>query len=243
MQYEPWQEWGVNPKSEVTLEGRAKGDLPEMECTKQLVRLISPVYQPGMRILDVGCNVGHYLRALRRLDPNINYVGVDAYPNYIKEAKEIFGENERTTFLVKDVMQPLFPRSSFDIVFCCNLILHLPDFKIPVRNLLESTKRACFIRTLLGDQTTIVKLIKKHVFDAEGNPLAFRYLNTYKLDYFVYYIKDLGWNVAVIEDEFAPEVLTDEYINVKGGTGTRIVGGKQVESNIIYEWKFLKITR
>lgn len=243
MKHEPWQEWGENPEAEATLEGWARGDLPEMECTKQLVRLISPVYQPGMRILDVGCNVGHYLRALRSLDPNINYVGVDAYPIYIEKAKAIFGENERTAFLVKDVMEPLFPDCPFDIVFCCNLILHLPDFKLPVRNLLKSTRRVCFIRTLLGEQTTIVKLVKKHVFDAEGNPLAFRYLNTYKVDYFVNYIKDLGWNVTVIEDEFTPEVLADEFISVKRGVGTRIVGGKQVESNIIYEWKFLEITR
>lgn len=243
MKYEPWQYWAVKPEGEAVLEARARGELPEMECTQQLVRLISQVYQPGMRILDVGCNVGHYLPALRRLDPDINYVGVDAYPIYIEKAKAIFGENERTAFLVKDIMEQLFPDRPFDIVLCCNLIVHLPDFRLPVRNLLESTKGVCFIRTFLGEKTTLVKYVEKHEFDAEGNPLAFRYLNTYNVDYFVNYIKDLGWKVKVIEDEFRPEVIADEFTRVKKGAGTRIVNGKQADANIIYEWKFVEITR
>lgn len=243
MKYEPWQVWARKPETEAIDEARARGDLPEMESAKQLVRLVSEVYQPGMRILDIGCNVGHYLRGLRRLDPNIRYVGVDAYPHYIEKAKAIFGEDERAAFLVKDIMEPLFPDDAFDIVFCCNVILHLPDFKIPIRNLVESTKRVCFIRTLLGENTTIVKRVINHVFDANGNPLDFVYQNTYKLDHVVNYItKDLGCDVEVIEDEFDPEAIANEFTRVKKGAGTRIVDGRQVEGNIIFEWKFLKIT-
>ncbi|MBA7689002.1 hypothetical protein ES703_97494 [subsurface metagenome] len=109
VKYEPWQVWERQPEIESTLELRAKAELPEMESTKQLVKLISEVYRPGMRILDVGCNVGHYLHGLRRLDPKLCYVGVDAYPYYIEKAKAIFGEDDKTTFLVKDIMKPLFP--------------------------------------------------------------------------------------------------------------------------------------
>lgn len=244
MKYEPWQIWGRKPVVEATLEARARGDLPEMECTKQLVRLVSNVYQPGMRILDVGCNCGHYLRSLRRLDPNICYVGIDAYPYYIEKAKAIFTEDERTAFLVRDIMEPLFPYSPFDIVFCCNVILHLPpDFKIPIRHLVESTKGVCFIRTLLGENTTIVKRIHSHDFDAQGNPLDFTYQNTYETDWVVDYVKSLGCSCEVIDDEFKPEVLANEFTQFKKGFGTRVVGGKQADSNIIFEWKWLRITR
>ena len=244
VKYEPWQIWRRKPEVEATLEGRATGDLPEMESTKQLVELVSQVYRPGMRVLDVGCNVGHYLRGLRKLDPDICYVGVDAYPYYIEKAKAILGEDERTSFLVKDILQPLFPDSPFDIVFCCNVILHLPYFEVPVRNLVESTKHVCFIRTLLGENTTIVKLIRNHVFDAKGEPLDYSYQNTYKLDQVVdYATKDLGCRVEVIEDQFNPRVITNEFTRVKKGSGTRIVDGKQVDGNIIFEWKFLKIIR
>jgi len=242
--YEPWQVWGRQPEVESTLELRAKAELPEMESTRQLVTLISGVYQPGMRILDAGCNVGHYLLGLRRLDPGVRYVGCDAYPYYIKKAKAIIGEDDKTTFLVRDIMQPLFPDDPFDIVYCCNVLLHLPYFEIPMRNLAESTKRFCFIRTLLGQNTTLVKLVRNPVFNASGEPLDYSFQNTYKLDRVVDFItQDLGCSVEVIEDEFRPEVIAKEFTSVKKGIGTKILDGKQVDGNIIFEWKYLKITK
>lgn len=242
-EYQPWEVWGRRPEVESTLELRGTGDLPEMESTKQLVDLISPVYRPGMRILDAGCNVGHYLRGLRRLDPAIRYVGCDAYPYYIEKARGIFGVDDNTTFLVKDVMKPLFPEDPFDIVYCCNVLLHLPYFEIPIRNLVESTKLFCFVRTLLGQNTTIVKLVRNHVFSASGEPLDYSFQNTYKLERVVDFVeRDLGCSVEVIDDKFTPMVLADEFASVKKGSGTRILDGKQVDGNIIFEWKWLKIT-
>ena len=242
--YESWQVWGRQPEVEATLELRAKAELPEMESTRQLVTLISGVYQPGMRILDAGCNVGHYLLGLRRLDPGVRYVGCDAYPYYIDKAKAIIGEDDKTTFLVKDIMQPLFPDDPFDIVYCCNVLLHLPYFEIPMRNLVESTRRFCFVRTLLGQNTTLVKLVRNPVFNASGEPLDYSFQNTYKLDRVVDFItRDLGCSVEVIEDEFRPEVIAKEFTSVKKGIGTKILDGKQVDGNIIFEWKYLKITK
>ena len=62
-----WQLWENNPQleSRYNLE-RIKGNLSEMESTKQLVELISDVYESGMNVLDVGCNVGHYLVGIRK---------------------------------------------------------------------------------------------------------------------------------------------------------------------------------
>lgn len=70
-----WKQWGKRPNdSERTLIERAKGNLSEMESTKQLVKLVSEIYEPGMRVLDVGCNTGHYLRGLRKISSNLDYV-------------------------------------------------------------------------------------------------------------------------------------------------------------------------
>ena len=49
-----YKQWQNKPEVESTLAGRAQKNLPEMECTKQLVELISKIYKPGMRVLDVG---------------------------------------------------------------------------------------------------------------------------------------------------------------------------------------------
>lgn len=242
MSLEVWQQWGRRPEVEWTLVDRGRGLLPEMESTKQLVRLVSEVYRPGMRVLDVGCNVGHYLRGLRRLDAVLAYTGVDAYEHYIEQARGIFADDLYAHFEVRDVFEPLFPDNPFDIVFCCNVVLHLPDFRLPVRNLLASTKDVCFIRTLLGDHTTIVKRAVTQDFDDEGNPLDFIYQNTWQSDYFVGFIRQLGWNVELIPDEFDASVLEREYETVKMGKGTRIVDGRQADGNIVFNWMWAKIT-
>ena len=55
-----WWIWNKDESVEKKSFLRTTGELPEMECTKQLVYLISEVYEPGMKILDVGCASGHY---------------------------------------------------------------------------------------------------------------------------------------------------------------------------------------
>lgn len=243
MSYEAWQVWGKRPEVEATLAGRASGELDEMQCTQQLVKLISEVYKPGMRILDVGCNVGHYLRGIRRLDPQVEYKGVDAYEYYVNQAKEFYAKDAKASFEVKDVMKPIFPQDQYDIVYCCNVILHLPFFKKPVKNLIDSAKKYVFIRTTLGPITTVVKRVDFNKFDEEGEPTDFIHENTYNTEYFVDYVKSLGCDVEVIDDEYDPTVISKEYTTVKKGDGVRILDGKQIDGNIVLEWKFLKITK
>lgn len=237
-----WKIWQDSPRVEGTLVERARNKLPMMEATKQLVKLIKPIYKPGMRILDVGCNAGHYLRGLLQIDANINYTGVDAYKIYIYQAQEIYKDFPNAKFFVKDVFRPLSPKNPYDIVFCCNVILHLPDFRVPVQNLLESTKKCCFVRTLVGPKTTIVKRVVDDEFDARNEPKRFHYQNTYTESLLKKYVTGLGWKCEFIEDEFSPSILKKEFRAVKSGVGTNVVGGKQVDANIIFNWKFLKIT-
>lgn len=241
--YKPWQIWGEQPEIEETLALRAAGELPEMESTKQLAKLISEIYKPGMRVLDVGCNAGHYLRGLRRIDKNLNYVGVDAYEVYIEKAKKIYAHDAHAKFDVRDIMQPLLKENPFDIVYSCNLIIHLPFYKIPVKNLIDSTKQYCFIRTLLSDCTTIVKRVHDPIFDESDEPLNFVYQNTYNEKDFIDYIRSLGCNAEIIKDEYNASLLAGEHEQLKKKSGTRIVGGLQADGNIIFNWKFVKITK
>ncbi len=242
-EYQNWQVWGKTPEVEGTLTQRAKGELPEMESTKQLVKLLADVYRPGMRVLDAGCNVGHYYQGLRRLDPAVDYTGVDAYSSYIDQAKKIYQNEKNAQFEVWDMTKAPTFQEPFDIVYCCNVILHLPFFKVPVKHLLEVSKRYVFIRTLISDQTTIVKHSYDNHFDEAGNPLNFVFQNTYQRDFFVNYIKQFNCKAEVIDDEFNPEILDREHSSLKKGQGTRIVGGQQVDGNIIFNWKFVKITK
>jgi len=242
MSLKSWQQWGKRPEVELTLADRANESLPEMESTKQLVNLVSEVYKPGMRILDVGCNAGHYLRGLRRLDLSLDYTGVDAYEHYIKQARDIFSDDPHAEFQIRDILEPLSPDDPFDIVFCCNVIQHLPDFRVAVRNLLETTKRVCFVRTLLAENTTVVKVAITQEFTSDGEPLDFAYQNTWQSSYFVEFVRGLGWDVELIVDEFDATALETEYDTVKKELGTRVIDGKQVDGSILFNWVWAKMT-
>lgn len=236
-----WQQWAKRPEIEQTLADRATGLLPEMQSTEQLVNLVQEVYEPGMSVLDVGCNVGHYLRGLRRISRQLDYTGVDAYEHYIEQARAIFSDDEYARFEVRDIHEPLFPGRVFDIVFCCNVILHLPDFRLPIQNLLDATKSVCLIRMLLGERSTIVRRAVTEEFDESGEPLEFIYQNTWARETVLQHVRALGWNAQLIEDQFDPAVLDEEFQNVKQGRGTRIVGGLQVDGVVLFQWGWLKI--
>lgn len=243
---EKWQQWDVDPIPESRYNiKRVKGELPEMESTKQLVNLISEVYRPKMKVLDVGCNVGHYLSGIRKKFFDLDYTGVDAYDYYIKTAQESFSKDSFSNFEQKDIFEPLFPNSKFDIVYCCNVLLHLPDFRTPITNLLDSTKEVCFVRTLLGDYTNIVKSPTSEDYDENGNPLNFWYFNTWKKDYFADFVNKLGWKIEFIPDEFNPSLIQKEFENVKtdkSDKGTRVVNNVQIIENVLCNWVWAKIT-
>ena len=87
--------WAEDPSVEQRTFKRVTGELQEMESTKQLVDLISDIYQPGMKVLDVGCAAGHYYNGLARIDSDLDYSGVDATIPYIEFAKNYFKDNKK----------------------------------------------------------------------------------------------------------------------------------------------------
>lgn len=245
MNKDNWRIWEADPSVEGTLFKRASGELPEMESTKQLVELVKEVYEPGKKILDVGCGPGHYYRGLRRIDENINYNGMDATKPYIEFAKQQFADT-KAKFTRGDIFDIPESLGTFDIVACCNVILHLPDFRIPIKNLLKSSTKYCFIRTLVSNNTYLHRLVIGDEFDENGNPKKFVFQNTYSFDLLKNFINSLGsYNVELIEDKFKPEVLDGEYQKVKKGSvgATKILDGIQISGNLIFEWKWLKISK
>lgn len=239
-----WRIWEKDPSVESTLLKRATGELPEMESTKQLVELVKEVYEPGMKILDVGCGPGHYYRSFRQIDESIVYIGLDATKLYIDYAKNIF-KRSNAKFIVSDIFNISDEIGKFEIVVCCNVILHLPDFRIPIKNLLKVSKKYCFIRTLISDNTSFHKFVYESEFDENGNPKKYVYQNTYSFELIKSYIDSLGnYSIKLIEDNFNPKNLDAEFHNVKNesASSTKIINGFQVCGNLIFEWKWLRIS-
>lgn len=242
-------EWRVWNRHDVETRAflRATRDLPEMECAKQLVELLGDVWFPGISILDVGCSTGHYLHAIKRLGGDFSYVGVDATSRFIEFAEGVFTQERNAKFVVGDVFDL---RScldgEFDVVVCCNLLLHLPRVDIPLRNLIQTSRKYVFIRTLMSDMTHMSRLVYDDAFDDNGNPTDFKFQNTWSRDLVASTARDAGADsVEFISDRYDVDQIGKEHAEFAGTAigVTRVHDGLQIAGSKVFEWEWVKITR
>jgi len=247
MKKENWKIWDIDESVEQRTFKRVTGELQEMESTKQLVQLISDIYSPGMSILDVGCAAGHYYNGLKRIDDTLQYYGVDSTVPYISFAQKYFKDNTNTHFAVEDIFKlPDTYVSKFDIVFCCNVILHLPSFQIPFENLLKSSKKYCIIRMLVSEKTHLSKFLYSDEFGKNGDPIDFVYQNTYSFNILEKFIHSLGdYKIEFIDDKFDYIKINEEYqnFNTLQNAVTNVQNNIQIAGSKVFEWKWIKITK
>jgi ubiquinone/menaquinone biosynthesis C-methylase UbiE len=95
-------------------------------------------------VLDVGCGVGHWGRALAQvLPPHARWTGVDQEPEWVRQATEMaarFGLADRFTFAQGDAMALPFAGDTFDMVTCQTVLIHLADPKAALQEMLRVTK-------------------------------------------------------------------------------------------------------
>jgi len=91
--------------------------------------------RPGLKVLDVGCGTGDFLRLLAPLLSAGTAVGVDLSETMIAEARQRSADNVvNLSFRVGSVLELPFPAASFDRVLATQLLLHVPD---PLKALIE----------------------------------------------------------------------------------------------------------
>lgn len=108
------------------------------------LRLQSLELENVQDVLDLGCGVGHWGQLLAGvLNNNFNLIGVDKEEVSIAKAKERAIErnlNKRFQYQVGDVHSLPFPDNFFDLVTCQTLLIHLPDPKTVLKEMLRVTK-------------------------------------------------------------------------------------------------------
>lgn len=77
-------------------------------------------------VLDVGCGGGALSKALRELNPTIQYTGIDLDPAAIKLGKEIYPDIMLRTGSFPD---SIMPNEKYDISIMFALFPHLPNWK------------------------------------------------------------------------------------------------------------------
>lgn len=231
----------------------ATGKSPEMFCALALADIVKKIYKPGMKILDVGCGAGHYLRTLRaRVDKKINYTGIDFSPSYIRLAKKAFKNQAR--FAVGSIQDMPVQSKAFDIVTANNIILHLPPPPLGAfKELVRASKKYVIIRTVFGERNYIMQEVLSNndfgikkpdalLFKSDGAPLSFNYFNLYTEDYFRDLIKKIApkTKVTIIKD-----LSYRQFDNRKPtrNTGTRVINGLQISGNLLLDWRFIIIEK
>lgn len=248
MKSNSWDSWSKNPNIEKT-KLRVEKKLPTMECTKQLKKIINKIYKPKMKILDFGCASGHYYLELSKLNKNLKYTGYDATKYYISFAKKHFKHNKNVNFKVENLLSKNKNlKEKFDIVYSCNVLLHLPEIVQPIKNLLSKTNRYCIIRTLVDEHTHISQYLVKDLFDKKGKPTDYIYQNTYSYNYIKKIINNNGnYNVRFENDVFNKKLISNEYQSMtksmKDPDTTKISNNLQISGSKVFNWKWIVIKK
>ncbi|KUG15446.1 methyltransferase [hydrocarbon metagenome] len=110
-------------------------------------------YPPGSRVLEAGCGVGAQTVILAGNSPGATFVSIDISPESLALAEQrVRAEgHRRVTFRQGDVFHLPFSEASFDHVFVCFLLEHLPDPVLALRNLLGVLKPGGSITVIEGD--------------------------------------------------------------------------------------------
>jgi ubiquinone/menaquinone biosynthesis C-methylase UbiE len=250
-----WRIWDSKPEYGELLYKRAVGELPEMESSKAVARILQGWIQPDHCILDVGCGSGHYLKSLHReINTPFAYVGVDATSHYIHLAREAWQNAESVRFEVADIYSLPFDDSSFDVVISCNLLLHLPSIKKPISELIRVSRKKVLIRTLIGERSFLIKEVQKpprtdsgtapEEFDELEDPRYFNYYNIYsmsRVENLVSANPKVKTFTITPDQDFNIEDLKADLSRRTADNTTRLVDGWQLNGYILQPWQFVMI--
>lgn len=240
-----WNYWTERSYYHRELKDRAKGLKREMEAAKQISQLIFDKAKSYSSILDVGCGTGHFILSLeKRLKKEFRYLGVDITEQHITDGRDIFKENPNYQFQLGDIRALAVEDKSYEVSICSNTIPHIPNVDKAISELIRVTRNDVFIRMLIGDEVLIAKKALSDVFDENGEPESFMYVNIYDEKYLNKIIGEKGV-LSIYEDEFDADVIMkhfEEHKNIAGNSiATRIVDGEQFKGYLMLPWKLVHI--
>lgn len=86
-------------------------------------------YAPGSRVLEAGCGVGAQTVTLAQRSPEAEITSIDVSPESLAEARRRIGDAgiENVELMRADISDLPFGPGTFDHVFVCFVLEHLPD--------------------------------------------------------------------------------------------------------------------
>jgi len=92
--------------------------------------LLNSIPQKNMQeIVEVGAGEGHISEYIFSSFSKSNIILTDIYKERLDEAKTKLGQHSNITFQKEDICQLTFADESLDLVVCCEVLEHIPDYK------------------------------------------------------------------------------------------------------------------
>lgn len=107
----------------------------------------------GERVLEAGCGVGAQTRILARRNPDAIFECVDISQEFIEQARGVAMQEgiENVTFIQADLYSLSYKPESFDHVFVCFVLEHLPDPAFALKIFKQVLKPGGSITLIEGD--------------------------------------------------------------------------------------------
>lgn len=100
--------------------------------------------EPEDTILDVGCYKGYLSRFLYQR----NYHGIDIFPEHVEQAREAHPGLKFECADFRDLV------GKWDVVICCRVLMHLPNYVECVKKLLKLRRKKLFLVIPIGRYDT-----------------------------------------------------------------------------------------
>ena len=245
-----WKVWDRDEGYGQVLYKRAVGELPEMESSKKIARVLKKYITNGESVLDVGCGAGHYLKSLRReIGNSFSYTGVDATSNFINQAKKAFENDDKSDFMLSDIYDLKLPDHSYDIVMCNNVLLHLPSINMPLSELIRVAKSHVIVRLLAGNRSFQIKDISPQPngmdFSEQDEPISYHYYNIYSNDYIESLLsankRVTNWTITPDFDYDKANIINSIKDHGDVHDASTILGDYQLNGYVLQPWSIIEI--
>lgn len=146
-----WEHSKVFPASCIT---RSSGSAPEMDSVRQAVDILSPLLQPGMSVLDVGCASGHAWHSLKPL--GVQYFGIDSYQRGIEIGRHYLAEHGLPEHHLRALPVESLPKGEqYDAVLCLNTLNYAPMYQSVLEIMARAARSYMVIRSNFADETEV----------------------------------------------------------------------------------------
>lgn len=139
-------------------------------------------------INDIGCNVGHFCRVLKKINLTTIYTGYDISKTYINIAKDKFPNNK---FYELDIANEI--STSSDISVISATLEHIIDWKRALKNIFTATKETVILRSFFGKERETQYFSKKEAVDSY--PIL-----QFSFEEIAVFAEEYGFNIKYLRD-------------------------------------------